>query len=314
MWSSRSLSTCNASRRRGRHPGGARAAVPIEDGAPGDRAEREQDRLGQSIEQRVQLLGDWDGVGPLEAQARPEPGQGRADESGTHQRAPATQRAARDHRLAPAGEGRPFVSRLDPVTVDMHHRLDHRRQGGPPAPQLGGHQGRRRARAEADPQDRHVLEVVAGGQIADALAVATAMESSAGRGPADRTGEPRLRQQPDERPRAARNRRDVASQARCEYTTDRSDRADTGPTGRQPRRPRVRTFPFRIRLRATERAAQPNPKRAGSGHQSEIETALEVRTEWRATAPSVVKTAAGGNVAGRTTLRACQGKTRSMRP
>jgi hypothetical protein len=54
--------------------------------------------------------------------------------------------------------------------------------------------------------------------------------------------------------------------------------------GRQTSRPRVRTSPFRIRLRATERAAQPNPTPVGSALQSEMRTVPEVRTEWRVTA------------------------------
>jgi hypothetical protein len=52
--------------------------------------------------------------------------------------------------------------------------------------------------------------------------------------------------------------------------------------GRQTSRPRVRTSPFRIRLRATERAAQPNPTPVGSALQSEMGAALleRRRTAW----------------------------------
>jgi len=152
--------------------------------------------------------------------ARPEPSQGRAQQTGLHETAPAAQRAPRDARVNRAAKLRPLLGCRSAVPQHVHDGFDDRGQGRPPAPQLRRHQGRRRTRAESDPQDRHVAEHRARGQVAHALTQAPAVRPRTSRGPAGRAGQTRRRQQAVEPTLPTRHRGDVVSQVRCEYIVD----------------------------------------------------------------------------------------------
>ncbi len=235
----------------------------VQHGVTGHGAEGQQQRSGQPVEQRLELSGGVGGVGPAEAQARPQPGEGGANQPRAHGVAPAPQRARRHHVIARAGVERPLAGRLDPLAVDPHDGLQHRTHGAAPAPQLGGKQRGARTVAEGDPQDRHLLEDLAGGEVGDALAVPDGVAAGAAAIATPTAATPRRFDQGPHVQTRRPDRWEVGSKAHCEYTLD----CVTWGTGGSPTYSRGPRPPLRVDVRATKCRTQRNPQRTFSSSQ-----------------------------------------------
>ena len=216
MWRSRSETSRNRSRRgtwQNRQTCGG-----IEDRTAGGSAESEQLGGFEPIEEALELHGLGLTVRPADAQAGAEPGEGRADESGANEIAPAVEGAIRDRLLTLAAKEQPLTGGGDSLAEEMTDALHDRTHRRPAPPKLCRTTGCCRAVAEDDADDRQVLERLAGRKVGHPFAVPDRVTTGAVRRPTTGTADPRFPRQLTHVVAIAFDRGDVDGECPREYT------------------------------------------------------------------------------------------------
>lgn len=131
-----------------------------------------QDGTSDLIEEGFQLGGFGPPARPGGARCRHEPRQGGTDDPLPDPAAPAPKGAVRNDLVSRTRLPGPVVGGVDPVGQEVDARLQNRRDGAAPAPQVRRHEGQGRTAAQTDPENRDTEEDGAGGQIGDPLAEA----------------------------------------------------------------------------------------------------------------------------------------------
>lgn len=160
--------------RRQRHDSGF-----VEDGMAGKSSERQEGRTREALEENLELTRRLGSIRPAQSEHGTKRKQCGADEPRANDVAPTAERSLGDNLVSGAGVERPLARCLHPIPIHAGDGLDDRAHGETPAPELAGNERGRLLAAEDDPDDRQVLEHLAGGQVGDALAGAEAMTTSA---------------------------------------------------------------------------------------------------------------------------------------